>query len=142
MVDDSPGKLHGLANYLENPPARNGGHVYDPAIRTVGIDWEMDNPNAATTMRNKYKLAKGDYARLLENQLGKCANKACLITHTLEQRLCVDHDHACCGPDRACGECVRGLLCSRCNFALGLTKDDTAKLHGLAAYLDTYRIAA
>ena len=27
----------------------------------------------------------------------------------------VDHDHACCQPQRGCGKCIRGYLCDNCN---------------------------
>lgn len=58
--------------------------------------------------------------------------------------LVVDHDHTCCpagkfeGYKVACGVCVRGLLCRRCNSALGMLDDDPEKIRGLNRYLSSY----
>jgi hypothetical protein len=52
--------------------------------------------------------------------------------------LAVDHDHACCPGGSSCGKCVRGLLCSTCNSALGLLGEDTGTLHRAAGYLDRW----
>lgn len=39
--------------------------------------------------------------------------------------LHIDHDHTCCkGPYTTCGKCVRGVLCGRCNRALGLLREN------------------
>jgi hypothetical protein len=51
------------------------------------------------------------------------------------KRLSVDHDHSCCNSYPACGNCVRGLLCSRCNRALGILNDDIELLQKMIAYL-------
>jgi hypothetical protein len=48
-----------------------------------------------------------------------------------KKRLAVDHCHA--------TGVVRGLLCSRCNTALGLLQDNSTRLRKLAIYIDTYR---
>ncbi len=53
-------------------------------------------------------------------------------------RLSLDHDHACCPGGRACPKCVRGVLCSNCNSALGLVADDRQVLLNLVAYLDKW----
>lgn len=49
--------------------------------------------------------------------------------------LHVDHDHACCPGDRTCGKCVRGLLCYRCNTALGAINDNLQTAQGMLSYL-------
>lgn len=63
--------------------------------------------------RRAYGIEPSDYQQLLESQGGKCA--LCLGDDPRGHALAVDHDHACCGPRRACRKCVRGLLCNNCN---------------------------
>jgi Recombination endonuclease VII len=65
----------------------------------------------------RYGLTQLDYDTLMVLQAGRCG-----MCHTSfdESIPHIDHDHGCC-PDsmRSCGKCVRGLLCFRCNTALG-----------------------
>ena len=48
----------------------------------------------------------------------------------------VDHDHSCCPGEYGCAQCVRGLLCSGCNIALGCVRDNPERLRALADYLE------
>jgi hypothetical protein len=50
--------------------------------------------------------------------------------------LSIDHDHACCPGRISCGKCIRGLLCNRCNRALGLLGDSIELLKKMIAYLE------
>jgi hypothetical protein len=65
------------------------------------------------------------YDAILQAQNGGCAG--CGVVQ-VERRLCVDHDHV-------TGR-VRGLLCGRCNLAIGSVRDDPATLRHLANYLE------
>lgn len=47
----------------------------------------------------------------------------------------VDHDHLCCATSFGCPKCIRGILCSGCNMALGFLKDDFDRVLSLAAYI-------
>jgi len=55
------------------------------------------------------------------------------------QRLAVDHDHACCPGDRSCGECVRGLLCAKCNQCLHQVEEVPMWLYYVSDYLASYK---
>jgi hypothetical protein len=55
----------------------------------------------------------------------------CGSTKTLN----VDHDHTCCPGQSLCNDCVRDVLCFRCNVAIGLLDDDPEKCKTAAAYL-------
>ena len=61
---------------------------------------------------------------------GKC------YTCKVNKATNIDHDHSCCPGNRSCGKCVRGILCTQCNTALGLLKDSKEVLQNLIKYLD------
>ena len=79
-------------------------------------------------LKKKYGITSEDYERMHENQDGKCA--ICETTETGDRRakhFTVDHCHE-------TGK-VRGLLCHRCNTALGLFEDKTDRMNNAIQYL-------
>jgi hypothetical protein len=92
---------------------------------------------AATRFRlhiaRKFSLTVEQYNEILASQGGVCkiCRKQCDrrrngLTKALAP-LCVDHDHK--------TGAVRGLLCSKCNSALGLVNDDVETLRRAIDYL-------
>lgn len=70
------------------------------------------------------------------SELEKSQNGVCKICGNKDyKRLSVDHDHSCCPGEKTCGNCTRGLLCSRCNKALGAVEDSVELLQKMIAYL-------
>ena len=75
----------------------------------------------------------------------------CAICHTSDPGASdarglwhVDHDHSCCPPngnrsDATCGECVRAILCARCNKMIGHAGDDVTLLGAAIRYIGTYQ---
>lgn len=86
--------------------------------------------------RYMYKLEPETYDALFAKQDGMCA---LLCGRPIE---CVDHDHHCCSGAKSCGKCVRGLLCKRCNAAIGSLNEDFELLLRAAKYLVEARINA
>jgi hypothetical protein len=74
-----------------------------------------------------YGLTEHQYEALIEQQGGGCA--ICSRPPATTRRLAIDHDHA--------TGIVRGILCGRCNTALGLFDDNPQLLREAIAYLDT-----
>lgn len=75
-------------------------------------------------LKNTHGITEEQYDQLLEGQAGLCAGCGCSSI----RRLHVDHNHR-------TGQ-IRGLLCFRCNAALGLVDDDPSRLRALAEYLE------
>jgi hypothetical protein len=100
-----------------------------------GLEARCKGCRRASIITRTYNISLDDYDSLWDAQNGRCA--ACLSLGA-DRSLCVDHDHSCCPSDKSCGNCVRGLLCTRCNALLGSAQDEVNVLKGCLAYLETH----
>jgi hypothetical protein len=80
--------------------------------------------NREKRLMQRYSLGPGEYEQLFASQGGVCAICG---NEPGKRRLCVDHSHT-------TGE-VRGLLCSRCNAALGMFDEQIKVLKSAIRYL-------
>jgi hypothetical protein len=86
-----------------------------------------DDPARVARWKQAYKfnrlgISETTFTAMLKAQGHACA--MCKTPFAEGKRIFTDHDRSCCpkdGKDRAktCGKCIRGLLCFRCNIALG-----------------------
>lgn len=100
--------------------------------RASAVAYQRRNKEAVSeaARRYKYGLSSAEIAALIQTQGGACA----LCRLPLGDAFHVDHDHACCPDSKTCGECIRGVLCRRCNIGLGQFNDDPDLLAAAAAY--------
>ena len=92
-------------------------------------------------LKFRFGITPEQYQEMLDRQGGVCAacGKPPFPAHNGSEHLAVDHDHSCCPGERTCGKCIRGLIHSQCNSALGGAMDDPAVLRGLAAYIEKWK---
>jgi hypothetical protein len=102
-------------------------------VKRAGERWRRSHPDTYKAMlrRNNlkrwYGIMEEQYDALLKQQGGVCA--ICReLNHDGEKRLSVDQSHE----DRR----VRGLLCHRCNFAIGLLRDSGELCRRAALYIE------
>jgi hypothetical protein len=84
----------------------------------------------------KYRLRKDQFDDLLQSQNNKCA----ICNNTFNETPNVDHDHSCCKNYRSCGNCVRGLLCSRCNEFLGKYEANFHLIDKINQYISNHNL--
>jgi hypothetical protein len=87
----------------------------------------------AKNLRSAFGITLEDYERMFNEQKGMCAVCGCKETEihprsNALRRLAVDHCHQ-------TGR-VRGLLCNRCNRAIGLFRDDPQIISNAINYLE------
>jgi hypothetical protein len=76
--------------------------------------------------RRTFGISADDVDALLLAQDGRCA--ICGGVPNRVDGWHVDHDHA--------TGAIRGVLCSRCNHAIGLMEEDPQRLRAAAGYLE------
>ena len=97
-------------------------------------DWYKSNKSSHCAqqrvwrMKSLFGLTVEQYDYMYRRQNGLCA--ICSGVNLDGRRLHVDHNHA-------TGK-IRGLLCYRCNSALGYSKDSIEILHKAADYLENH----
>lgn len=87
------------------------------------------------TLAYQYKHGTdwGDlFAMLWDAQDGKCYLCGDNLDTEGYRKIHLDHDHRCCPNGKTCEKCRRGLACHTCNVAIGLVRDNPARLHFMA----------
>lgn len=126
-----------LTSFYRDPRAKNGlNSQCKPCCYKAGQRWSAKHPEALARIRKKssrkerlkrfYGLTVADYEVLILKSGGKCA--VCQNPFPSIKQRHIDHDHV-------TGK-IRGLLCQRCNNALGLLDDSPERLRAAAAYLE------
>lgn len=102
-----------------------------------------------SNLRAMHKISLDRYQNIFQGQGGRCAicsdsivmgydpNRDDGRRGSVAYGAHLDHDHACCPGRKSCGLCIRGLLCTRCNTALGNFRDNPAILRKAADYVST-----
>lgn len=130
--------------YVDGQRRRSQKYAADETLRIVARqrtkEWNKNNARRRkdSALRKTYNITLDDYEVRLRNQNNGC--NACHDSNPGGGRkyFSVDHDHSCCPGKTSCGKCVRGLLCSRCNLALGRFDESIALLYALAHYLEDW----
>ena len=128
------GKRKRRASFYGNATRRDGLHYYCIPCHNARnkANRQANRERARITerrghLRRTYGITLEQYDALVAQQNGGCA--ICDGPPTRYGVFHVDHSHLTGG--------VRGLLCSRCNQALGLLGDDPLRLRAAIQYLTT-----
>lgn len=92
---------------------------------------DCDNTRAKLTGTKSQRppLSREQYARMVQEQDGKCA--ICGTVPTELHGLGIDHDHQ-------TGQ-IRDLLCHNCNVSFGLLKEDPEIIKSMLAYIEKWK---
>ena len=121
--EDNPEKYKGYQiKYRKNNTEKCNQATKDSKVKYPGHDrnWYLNF---------RYGISIEDYEQLLKHQNYSCA--ICKRHYTeFKKKLSVDHDHE--------NDIIRGLLCDRCNTAIGLFQDNVENLETAIVYISNY----
>lgn len=96
--------------------------------------WDRNKDKSKNNaLYRKYGISLSDYQKMFAEQLGVCAicyQAEVATINNIRKTLSVDHNHT-------TGK-IRGLLCYRCNSALGLLKEDEKLIMSTLFYIKKY----
>lgn len=114
----------GLEKPLSEFSAGNGlhgkYHRCKPCAKEFDKSRRTPERNRESNLRNHFGITSQEYSAVFAKQKGVCA---LCFQPTQGKFLDVDHSHNHLHSrvgQQGCKECIRGLLCNRCNMALGL----------------------
>lgn len=135
------GEQKPLEQFYRDKSTKDGRHPWcksharksaEPVLKAA-YDREYRKHNWLAKKANQFKIDKNALAAMFADQKDLCA--ICHLPEAdahpstgLVQRLAIDHCHR-------TGK-VRGLLCGRCNKAIGLLRDSPTNLLNAIAYLE------
>lgn len=102
---------------------------------------ENETANARYCREKKHRLLPGEFDEFMEAQNGKCAICGCSWEDAPRRTLCVDHDHDI-KEEYKPGKFryrIRGLLCGRCNTAIGQFKDSPSIMRNAIRYVEQHQ---
>lgn len=117
---------------------RNG--TAERKIRIVKDGIYRSNGLVVSSRRSRlnriYKISIEEYESRAMHGCEICGDKP-------EANLHVDHNHKCCPGPKSCGQCVRGIVCNRCNQAIdkmedGIMRGDYPNYGLIKKYLEEY----
>ena len=102
--------------------------------RTTNYNKRNSNSVRSQYLKRNYGLTFEEFDSMLSKQDNCCAICKGKEPYGRHKRFTVDHNHK-------TGE-VRGLLCNRCNTALGLVEDNIHTLKSMIQYLESHEEAS
>lgn len=75
-------------------------------------------------LEKTYNITLSEWETLAKDGCNICGAET---GSTSDRNLHVDHDHRCCKGLKSCGLCVRGVVCNKCNTALGRYENGTLR---------------
>ncbi len=83
-----------------------------------GFRYNCKRCQSEAVRRKKYGLTPEIWGLIFDQQGRRC--RICGVAEPGGRGWSTDHDHGCCPGKNTCGQCVRGILCHRCNVHLGV----------------------
>lgn len=115
-------------------PAKRQEHNMQGLASYHGLDEEGKAGRWSRGYERRAGVRREERAAVLAAQGGRCAICRKEITDDSDSML--DHNHRCCPTKKMCGLCLRGVLCKRCNWGLGMLGDDPVILRAAADYVE------